>query len=172
MPVHVIQRGNNRSACFDVDENYALDRAHLRELAARLERIPFCTTAAFRLPHSSEACAARLRIGSSISRISPFGSRSVSKPQPGPLNDLLAIRADACQRGPRVGSPAARRFVATRIRRRRPRQLAPNRRGRRPPVREAVPNRRWSGRHAALGSLFKTRAGGYPGSRSGPFRQS
>jgi hypothetical protein len=33
VPVHIIQRGHNRSACFYCDEDRALYLAHLRELA-------------------------------------------------------------------------------------------------------------------------------------------
>jgi putative transposase len=36
-PVHIIQRGNNRGACFFADDDYALYLAHLQELAAKLE---------------------------------------------------------------------------------------------------------------------------------------
>jgi putative transposase len=35
VPVHIIQRGNNRGACFFADDDYELTLAHLRELAAR-----------------------------------------------------------------------------------------------------------------------------------------
>ena len=36
-PVHIIQRGNNRGACFFADADYALYLARLRELSAALE---------------------------------------------------------------------------------------------------------------------------------------
>ena len=36
-PIHIIQRGNNRGACFRADEDYALYLAHLRALAAKFE---------------------------------------------------------------------------------------------------------------------------------------
>jgi len=35
IPVHLIQRGNNRSACFFADEDYALYLHHLSELAPK-----------------------------------------------------------------------------------------------------------------------------------------
>jgi len=35
VPVHVIQRGHNRDACFFADEDYALYLAHLAELSAK-----------------------------------------------------------------------------------------------------------------------------------------
>jgi putative transposase len=35
VPLHIIQRGNNRSACFYADEDYALYLHHLKELALR-----------------------------------------------------------------------------------------------------------------------------------------
>jgi putative transposase len=37
VPVHIIQRGNNRSACFYGDDDYALYLAYLRDLAAKFE---------------------------------------------------------------------------------------------------------------------------------------
>jgi putative transposase len=37
VPVHIIQRGNNRGACFFADEDYALYLAHLQELTAKFE---------------------------------------------------------------------------------------------------------------------------------------
>jgi len=36
MPLHIIQRGNNRGACFFTDADYLVYLRHLRELAARL----------------------------------------------------------------------------------------------------------------------------------------
>jgi putative transposase len=35
MPLHIIQRGNNRGACFFTDEDYLVYLRHLQELAAR-----------------------------------------------------------------------------------------------------------------------------------------
>ena len=35
VPVHIIQRGNNRGACFFADSNYELYLAHLPALAAK-----------------------------------------------------------------------------------------------------------------------------------------
>lgn len=35
LPLHLIQRGNNRSACFYADEDYALYLHHLRELSGK-----------------------------------------------------------------------------------------------------------------------------------------
>jgi putative transposase len=35
MPLHIIQRGNNRSACFFAEEDYLVYLRHLQELAAR-----------------------------------------------------------------------------------------------------------------------------------------
>jgi len=35
--VHIIQRGNNRGACFFADADYELDLAHLQALAAKFE---------------------------------------------------------------------------------------------------------------------------------------
>jgi putative transposase len=37
VPVHIIQRGNNRGACFFADDDYALYLAHLQELTAKFE---------------------------------------------------------------------------------------------------------------------------------------
>jgi len=37
IPWHVIQRGNNRSACFFADEDYHLYLDHLAELSERFE---------------------------------------------------------------------------------------------------------------------------------------
>jgi len=37
VPAHIIQRGNNRSACFFADDDYELYLAHLQELAAKFE---------------------------------------------------------------------------------------------------------------------------------------
>jgi putative transposase len=37
VPVHIIQRGNNRTACFFADDDHALYLAHLRELSARFD---------------------------------------------------------------------------------------------------------------------------------------
>src|SRR5437016_8108974 len=63
VPVHIIQRGNNRSACFHADDDYGLYLAHLRELAAGFE----CAVHAYCLmtnhvhllltPQRAEGCA-------------------------------------------------------------------------------------------------------------------
>jgi putative transposase len=37
VPIHIIQRGNNRGACFFADDDYARYLAHLRELAEAFE---------------------------------------------------------------------------------------------------------------------------------------
>ena len=37
VPVHIIQRGNNRGACFFADTDYELYLAHLQALAAKFE---------------------------------------------------------------------------------------------------------------------------------------
>ena len=37
VPVHIVQRGHNRSACFYCDEDRALYLAQLRELATKFE---------------------------------------------------------------------------------------------------------------------------------------
>jgi putative transposase len=37
VPVHLIQRGNNRGACFFADQDYVLYLVHLRELAAKFD---------------------------------------------------------------------------------------------------------------------------------------
>jgi REP element-mobilizing transposase RayT len=37
VPVHIIQRGNNRGACFFADADYELYLAHLQALAAKFE---------------------------------------------------------------------------------------------------------------------------------------
>jgi putative transposase len=63
VPVHIIQRGNNRGACFFADDDHELTLAHLRELAARFE----CAVHAYCLmtnhvcllltPQRAEGCA-------------------------------------------------------------------------------------------------------------------
>lgn len=65
--VHIVQRGNNRSACFFAPGDYRLYVLHLRELAAALD----CAVHAFCLmtnhvhllvtPASSDACKALMR---------------------------------------------------------------------------------------------------------------
>ena len=37
VPLHLIQRGHNRDACFFADEDYALYLDHLAELAAKFD---------------------------------------------------------------------------------------------------------------------------------------
>jgi putative transposase len=37
VPVHIIQRGNNRGACFFADADYELYLAHLQAVAAKFE---------------------------------------------------------------------------------------------------------------------------------------
>ncbi len=65
--VHIIQRGNNRAACFRDESDYRLYLLHLRELAARLD----CEVHAYCLmtnhvhllmtPTSAEGCIALMR---------------------------------------------------------------------------------------------------------------
>ena len=59
MPVHIIQRGNNRTACFYADEDYALYLAHLLEPAAKFERA--CTPILLD-PRASPGGSVKLRI--------------------------------------------------------------------------------------------------------------
>ena len=37
LPLHIIQRGNNRAPCFYADEDYGLYLHHLAQLAAKFE---------------------------------------------------------------------------------------------------------------------------------------
>jgi len=63
VPVHIIQRGNNRGACFFADADYELYLAHLEVLAAKFE----CTVHAYSLmtnhvhllltPQRADGCA-------------------------------------------------------------------------------------------------------------------
>ena len=65
--VHIVQRGNNRAACFRRDGDYTLYLLHLRELAAALD----CAVHAYCLmtnhvhmlitPPSAQACMALMR---------------------------------------------------------------------------------------------------------------
>ena len=63
VPVHIIQRGNNRSACFYGDDDYALYLAYLRDLAAKFE----CAVHADCLMTITCACCSR-RAGSTVAR--------------------------------------------------------------------------------------------------------
>jgi putative transposase len=65
--IHIVQRGNNRNACFRSDSDYLLYLMHLRELATKME----CEIHAYCLmtnhvhllvtPSSTEACATLMR---------------------------------------------------------------------------------------------------------------